>query len=88
METVARRISDPSAWTYLGGDEGSKEAPECIVRAFDGPVRFTTGSTAESADPAAAVHVPRGEGRRLVGRHFFAQPAEPASSCLIAVRGI
>jgi hypothetical protein len=35
------------------------------------------------------VRVPAGEGRRVVGRWFFARPAEPSlGPCLISYRGL
>ena len=88
METVARRLTDNSTWTYLGGDAEAKEAPECVLRAFEASATLAAGDTDQQPDETTAIEVPPGEGRRLAGRHFFARPTPPVTSCLIAVRGV
>ena len=87
MEARALRLSSSDHWTYLGGDTDSKDAPECVLRAYDHPIEFATGATEREPD-GEQTSVPRGEGRRLTGRHFFARPRSPAQSCRISVRGI
>ena len=57
-----------------------------LVRAFDQDVDFALGSSADRAD-GETVRVPVGEGRRLVGRHFFARATGPGP-CRITQRGV
>jgi hypothetical protein len=87
MEQVALRLQRTDGWTYLGGDAEAKKPLEVVVRAFEGAVLAATGSgpNAPDADP---VTVPEGEGRRLVGRHFFVRPAGGDGSRLISYRGL
>ena len=87
MEQIAYRLDGSDEWTHLGGKTGAKKPLELVVRAFDGDVLAATG-TDESAPDQEAVRVPHGEGRRLVGHHFFVRPAPPAGPRLISYRGI
>ena len=87
MEQIARRLDDVDAWAYLGGKADAKKPLEVVVRAFDGDVLAVAGSTPDAPD-GEPVLVPRGEGRRVVGLHFFVRPAEPVGPRLITYRGI
>ena len=88
MDAHALRLMKTDGWTYLGGRPEAKKPPEVVVRAFEGDVLFATGGdeTAPDTDP---VVVPEGEGRRLVGTHFFVRPAPPAERpVLLTHRGL
>ena len=87
MEQIARRLDGVDTWTYLGGKAEAKKPLELVVRAFDGAVLAATGSTDDAPD-GEEVLVPSGEGRRLVGSHFFVKSAPPVGSRLITYRGI
>jgi hypothetical protein len=87
MEQVALRLQKTDGWTYLGGDSEAKKPLEVVIRAFEGGALAATGPT-EKAPEGEGVDVPEGEGRRLVGRHFFARPARPDAPCLISYRGL
>ena len=73
-------------WTYLGGDADARKDLEVVVRAFDQDVDFAVGATADQPD-GDTVRVPVGEGRRLIGRHFFARATGPGA-CRITQRGV
>lgn len=87
MESIALRVRKLDGWTYLGGKPEARKEPEVIVRAMEGPVLFVTGEDDRTAG-GQAVLVPEGEGRRLVGRHFFVRPAPPEGPRLIVHRGL
>jgi len=87
MDQVALTLGADSGWTYLGGDEEARKDLEVVVRAFDQDVQFTIGTGAD-APGTEPVTVPNGEGRRLVGRHFFVRPATAGSPCRITQRGL
>ncbi len=90
MEQYASRLSRRDGWTWIGGRSDGKKDYECIVRAFDAAIRFTDGEGPDAlpADDAGVV-VPAGEGRRLVGRHFFARPLDPRGpEPRISLRGL
>jgi hypothetical protein len=73
-------------WRYLGSTP-EKSAVECVLRSFDGPVLFATGSGSARPD-GEPLTVEAGAGGRLSGLHFFARPAAPGVRCRILVRGI
>lgn len=85
MDQVARTLQGED-WTYLGGDADARKDLEVVLRAFDQDVDFALGSSADQAD-GETVRVPVGEGRRLVGRHFFARATGPGP-CRITQRGV
>jgi hypothetical protein len=87
MEQVALRVQKTDGWTHLGGRDDAKKPIEVVIRAFDGTVLAATGEAGGAPD-AEPVTVPEGEGRRLVGRHFFVRPAPPERPCLISYRGL
>ena len=87
MEQVALRLDGTARWTYLGGDSEARKPLQVVVRAFDRDVQFRFGSSAAEPD-GDVVAVPAGEGRRLEGRHFFAQPAVAGNPCRISYRGL
>lgn len=75
-------------WTLLGGEDQPKKPLECIVRSYDRAIEAVASQ--QRGGPAAdtpAVHVPRGEGRRLTGSYFFARPVESGPPCRVGVRG-
>ena len=85
MEQVALRVSGET-WTYLGGDSDAKQPLEVVIRAFDHDAQACVGD--EPTGPGdAPVTVPRGEGRRLTGRHFFVRPNN-TDTCVVSYRGI
>jgi hypothetical protein len=86
MEQVALTLPPGSGWTYLGGDAEARKDIEVVLRAFDQDVEFVKGQDAETPGPDP-VRVPVGEGRRLVGRHFFARPTGQGA-CRITRRGL
>ncbi|HVG94479.1 MAG TPA: hypothetical protein VND21_08535 [Planctomycetota bacterium] len=73
-------------WRFLGSTP-EKSASECVLRSFDGPVLFATGSGPSSPD-TEPLTVAAGGGGRLLGLHFFARTAGPGGPCRILVRGI
>jgi hypothetical protein len=78
---------EPGAdWRFLGSTP-EKGAVECVLRSFDGPVLFATGSTAARPD-AEPITVEAGAGGRLSGLHFFAKASGPGGRCRILVRGV
>jgi hypothetical protein len=86
MEQVALNLARSSGWTYLGGDAEARKDLELVVRAFDQDVEIVLGE--DSSTPGSGVvRVPAGEGRRLVGRHFFAR-ATRDGACRISRRGL
>jgi hypothetical protein len=88
MEQVALRLTKTDGWTLLGGDPEAKKPVELVVRSFEHPVAVAAGESDRMPDKDA-VRVPAGEGRRVVGRWFFARPAEPSlGPCLISYRGL
>ena len=87
MDQVALTLGADPGWTYLGGDAEARKDREVVVRAFDQDVLFTTGATPDTPD-GQSVTVPNGEGRRLVGRHFFVKPTAAGSACRITQRGL
>ena len=87
MEAVAIRLPVGERWTYLCGQVDAKKSGEVVVRAFDAPALCAVGE-AERGPDAEPVLVPSGEGRRLVGQHFFARSADPARACLLTYRGL
>ena len=87
MDHVALRLPGPASWTHLGGDDAAKKPLEVVVRSYDRDLEFATGEDAEG--PAGeAVRVPRGEGRRLEGRHFFVRPVQAGAPCRLSYRGL
>ena len=87
MDHVALHLESSSGWTYLGGDGDARKDLEVVVRAFDREVEFALGTGADAPD-GDAVAVPAGEGRRLVGRHFFVRATAGGGACRITYRGI
>ena len=79
-------LEPDSGWRHVGSTP-EKAVVEVIVRAFDGPVRFTTGSSPAVPDGEAATVMP-GEGARLSGLHFFVKPATPGVGGRVLVRGV
>jgi hypothetical protein len=79
-------LEPDAGWRHVGSTP-ERTPVEVIVRAFDAPVRFATGSTASVPDGEAATVVP-GEGVRLTGLHFFVRPATPGVGGRILVRGL
>lgn len=76
MEQYVINLTDGSNWTHLGSWEGDAKTPEAevIVRPYDAAILFATGS-GEGAPDGEPLEVPQGEGRRLVGKHFFVRLA-------------
>lgn len=87
MEAIALRLQKTDGWTCIGGKEDAKKPLDVVIRAFEGPVLAATGSSDKAPD-REPVLVPRGQGRRLVGRHFFVRPAPPVGPRLITHRGL
>ena len=87
MESVALRVQKTDGWTRIGSKPDAKKPLDVVVRAFEGPVLIATGSEDKEPD-REPVLVPDGEGRRLVGRHFFVRPAPPVGPRLISHRGL
>ena len=87
MDHVALSLGASAGWNYLGGDGAAPKSIEVVVRSFDQDVEFAVGvgADAPSDDP---VRVPKGEGRRLSGRHFFVRPTALGSPCRITQRGL
>ena len=86
MEQVARQLGAEDAWPYRGGNAKARKPLSVVVRAFDGDVLLATGET-DAAPDGEGTRVPRGQGRRLEGRHFFARPASPVGPRLVTYRG-
>jgi len=84
MQQVALRLPGAAAWTYLGGDESARKPFDLIVRAFDADIEIATGPTA-AAPSDEVLPVPRGQGHRLTGTHFFARSK---TACRISYRGL
>ncbi len=87
MEQIAIRLTQNDTWTYLAGDSDAKKDLEVVVRAFDHDALARTGAS-QTAPDGEEVLVPVGQGRRLIGKHFFARPAGKHRRCLISYRGI
>lgn len=87
MDPVALRVQKTDGWTCIGSKPDAKKPLDVVVRAFEGPVFAATGSEEKGPD-REPVLVPDGEGRRLVGRHFFVRPAAPLGPRLITHRGL
>jgi hypothetical protein len=89
MEQYVVRLDQAGQWVLLGSTpEDKKDDSEVVVRSFDIAIEGATGSGpgAPDGDP---VPVPAGEGRRLVGRHFFVRlPADATGSCRVSHRGL
>jgi hypothetical protein len=77
---------DPSeAWRLVG--RAPEGAPvEVVLRSFDRPVLFATGTGAAAPDGEPVV-VTAGGGARLSGLHFFARPTPGEGPARILVRG-
>jgi hypothetical protein len=86
MEARSLTLEPGADWRHLGGAPEAKPA-ECVLRSFDGPVLFATGTGAARPD-GTPVTVEAGTGARLEGLHFFAKPAPQAPRCRILVRGV
>lgn len=86
MEAVEIRLPAGDRWTYLCGQADAKKPNDVVIRAFGQPALCAVGDGERGPD-AEPVLVPVGQGRRLVGRHFYARPADPALSGLLTVRG-
>ena len=87
MESVALRVQKTDGWTRIGSKPDAKKPLDVVIRAFEGPVLVATGAD-EKAPAGEPVLVPDGEGRRLIGRHFFVRPAPPLGPRLISHRGL
>ncbi len=87
MDSTALRVQKTDGWTHIGSRPEAKKPLDVVVRAFEGPVLVATGAD-EKAPDCEPVRVPDGEGRRLVGRHFFVRPAPPIGPRLISHRGL
>ena len=89
MEQYVLRLDEAGQWTHLGSTpEDKKDDSEVVIRTFDGEIEGATGSGpgAPDGDP---VRVPPGEGRRLIGRHFFVRlPEGAAGPCRVSHRGL
>lgn len=87
VEQVALRLDASKDWTYLGGlPEDVKKPAEVVIRAFEAPVLAATGAAAEAPD-AEPVRCGKGEGIRLIGRHFFVRGEHPGAH-LVSYRGL
>jgi hypothetical protein len=86
MEAVEIRLPAGDRWTYLCGQGADQKPTDVVVRAFGFPVLAAVGS-GENTPDVEPILVPSGQGRRLVGRHFFARPADPAQGGLLTIRG-
>ena len=86
MDQVALHLRTEDGWTYLGGDDEARKDLEVVVRAFDQEVEISLGDSAD-APSGETTRVPAGEGRRLVGRHFFVRGTVPGP-CRITQRGL
>jgi hypothetical protein len=87
MESVALRVQKTDGWTRIGSMPDAKKPVDVVIRTFEGPVLVATGPDEKGPD-REPVLVPDGEGRRLVGRHFFVRPAPPVGPRLISYRGL
>ena len=87
MEQIAIRLTQRESWTYLAGDNDAKKDLEVVVRAFDRDAMARTGTSRNDPD-GEEVLIPVGQGRRLIGKHFFAKPAGNHDRCLISYRGV
>ena len=87
MESIALRVQKTDGWTRIGSRPDAKKPLDVVIRTFEGPVLVATGSEEKEPD-REPVLVPDGEGRRLVGRHFFVRPAPPLGPRLISHRGL
>jgi hypothetical protein len=88
MEQLALRLAADAGWRWLGGDEEARKPLSVVLRAFDVPVLFACGEERSRPREEDAVRVPVGEGRRLVGRHFFARPVAADATGRVTVRGL
>jgi hypothetical protein len=86
VEAWSVTLEPGQGWRYLGSTP-EKSAVECVLRSFDGPVLFATGSGPSRPD-GEPVTVEAGSGGRLEGLHFYAKAAGPGGRCRILVRGI
>jgi hypothetical protein len=87
MEAVAVRLPAGDRWTYLCGQTDAKKPADVVVRAFERPLLCAVGD-AERGPDTEPILVPAGQGRRLVGNHFFCRPADPAGGGLVTYRGL
>jgi len=87
MEAHALRLRKTDGWTYLGGRPEAKKPLEVVLKAFEGDALFAVGPT-EREPGGEPIRVPRGQGRRLAGLHFFARPADPRRPLLVSHRGL
>lgn len=87
MEAIAVRLPPGERWTYLCGESGAKKPADVVVRAFEHALLAAVG-TGERGPDTEPVLVRPGEGRRLVGQHFFARPADPVQGSLVTYRGL
>jgi hypothetical protein len=86
MEAVEIHLPAGDRWTYLCGQADAKKPADVVVRAFERAVLCAVGEGERGPD-AEPILVPSGEGRRLVGRHFYGRPADPAQGGVLTVRG-
>ena len=86
MEATAIRLPPGDRWTYLCGQADAKKPADVVVRAFEEPLLCAVGQGEGSPDTEPVLVRP-GEGRRLVGQHFFARPADPARGGVVSYRG-
>jgi hypothetical protein len=84
-EAIAMTLESGEGWRRLGSAPEEKPI-EVILRSFDRPVLFATGSRVDVPE-GEPVLVAAGEGVRLEGRHFFARPAAGEGKARILVRG-
>jgi hypothetical protein len=79
-------LGPDAGWRHVGSTP-EKTPVEVIVRSFDAPVRFATGSSDAVPDGPATTVMP-GEGARLSGLHFFVRPETPGVGGRVLVRGV
>lgn len=87
MEAVAKRLPPADRWTYLCGVAAGEKPTDVVVRAFDAPALVAVGDGARGPD-VEPVLVPAGQGRRVVGAHVYARPADPARPGRVSYRGV
>jgi hypothetical protein len=84
-EAVAMTLDPGAAWRRVASAPEEKPI-EVILRSFDRPVLFATGSGGNAPDTEPVLVAP-GEGARLEGRHFFARPTPGDAPSRVLVRG-
>lgn len=87
MDAVALLLPSGDRWTYVCGQAGAKQPGDVVVRAFERPVLCATGEVERGPD-SEPILIPAGQGRRVVGFHVFARPADPSAASRISYRGV